>query len=58
MKACLDQTDLYTPRLNRTFLEYANYRGFLPDPARPLHPKDKDQASYCTSLDRFDASLG
>ena len=41
MKACLDQTDLYTPRFNRTFLEYANYRGFLPDPARPLHPKDK-----------------
>jgi transposase len=41
MKACLDQTDLYTPRFNRTFLEYANYRGFLPDPARPVHPKDK-----------------
>ena len=41
MKACLDQSDLYTPRCNRTFLEYANYRGFLPDPARPVHPKDK-----------------
>ena len=41
MKACLDQSDRYTPRLNRTFLEYANYRGFLPDPARPVHPKDK-----------------
>jgi transposase len=48
MKACLDQTDLYTPRFNRTFLEYANYRGFLPDPARPVHPKDKACASYCT----------
>lgn len=41
MKACLDKTDPCTPRFNRTFLEYANYRGFLPDPARPRHPKDK-----------------
>jgi transposase len=55
MKACLDQTDLYTPRFNRTFLEYANYRGFLPDPARPVHPEDKACASYCT-LFRFDSS--
>lgn len=41
MKACLDKADPCTPRFNRTFLEYANYRGFLPDPARPRHPKDK-----------------
>ena len=41
MKACIDQSDPYTPRFNRTFLEYANYRGFLPDPARPVHPQDK-----------------
>jgi transposase len=41
MKACIDQSDPYTPRFNRTFLEYATYRGFLPDPARPVHPKDK-----------------
>src|SRR5215471_14444056 len=41
LKACIDQSDLYTPRFNRTFLEYATYRGFLPDPARPVHPKDK-----------------
>jgi len=41
MKACIGQADPYTPRFNRTFLEYANYRGFLPDPARPAHPKDK-----------------
>jgi transposase len=30
-----------TPRFNRTFLEYASDRGFLPDPARPVHAKDK-----------------
>jgi transposase len=41
MKACIDRADPYTPRFNRTFLEYANYRGFLPDPARPRHPQDK-----------------
>jgi len=41
LKACVDQTDPYTPRFNRTFLEYATYRRFLPDPARPVHPQDK-----------------
>jgi hypothetical protein len=41
MKACVDLADRYTPRFNRTFLEYANYRRFLPDPARPGHPQDK-----------------
>jgi transposase len=41
MKACLDLADPYVPRFNRTFLEYAAFRGFLPDPARPYHPKDK-----------------
>jgi transposase len=41
MKACLDLADRYVPRFNRTFLEYTAFRGFLPDPARPYHPKDK-----------------
>src|SRR5215471_16011022 len=41
LKACIDQSDPYTPRFNRTFLEYATYRRFLPDPARPVHPQDK-----------------
>ena len=41
MKACLDLADPYVPRFNRTFLEYATFRGFLPDPARPYHPQDK-----------------
>jgi transposase len=41
LKACLDLADRYVPRFNRTFLEYATFRGFLPDPARPYHPKDK-----------------
>ncbi len=33
--------DPLNPRLNRGFLEYAQHRGFIPDPARPSHPKDK-----------------
>jgi transposase len=41
VKACIDLADPYTPRFTRTFLEYTVYRGFLPDPARPRHPKDK-----------------
>jgi hypothetical protein len=41
MKTCIDQSNPYTPRFNRTLLEYATCRGFLPDPARPVHPKDK-----------------
>ena len=40
-KAGVDTADRYTPRFNKTFLEYAGYRGFLPDAARPRHPKDK-----------------
>ena len=41
LKACLDLADAYVPRFNRTFQEYAAFRGFLPDPARPYHPRDK-----------------
>jgi len=41
VKACIDEADRYTPRLTRTFLEYARHRGFIADPARPYHPKDK-----------------
>jgi len=33
--------DPLNPRLTRGFLEYAQHRGFIPDPARPAHPKDK-----------------
>lgn len=34
-------TDLLNPQLTRGFLEYAQHRGFIADPARPGHPKDK-----------------
>jgi DNA replication protein DnaC/transposase len=41
MKSCLDLADPLVPRFNRTFLEYAAFREFIPDPARPYHPQDK-----------------
>ena len=34
-------TDPLNPRLTRGFLEYAQHRGFIADPARTGHPKDK-----------------
>lgn len=34
-------TDPLNPRLTRGFLEYAQHRDFITDPARPGHPKDK-----------------
>ena len=34
-------TDPLHPILTRGFLEYAQHRGFIPDPARARHPKDK-----------------
>ena len=34
-------TDPLHPILTRGFLEYAQHRGFIPDPARAGHPKDK-----------------
>jgi Mu transposase, C-terminal domain len=34
-------TDPLNPRLTRGFLEYAQHRGFIADPTRVGHPKDK-----------------
>jgi len=39
--AAVAQPDPLAPRLTKGFLEYAQFRGFLPDPARPSHPQDK-----------------
>ena len=33
--------DSLHPRLTRGFLEYAQHHGFIPDPARVRHPRDK-----------------
>lgn len=41
MKAIVDQADATEPRLNDAFREYAQARGFVVDPARVRHPRDK-----------------
>ena len=39
--AALAGADALHPRLTRGFLEYSQHRGFICDPARVRHPKDK-----------------
>lgn len=39
--AAVAGADPLNPRLSRGFLEYAQHRGFIADPARRRHPKDK-----------------
>ena len=39
--AAVAGADALHPRLTRGFLEYSQHRGFITDPARVRHPKDK-----------------
>jgi len=48
IKAIIDKPDRVNPIINKSFLEYAQYRGFILDPANIGHAKGKDYASYCT----------
>jgi transposase len=41
MKAIIDEADNTAPRINDTFMEYAQSRGFVIDPARIATPTDK-----------------
>ena len=41
LKAVVDQADALAPRLNQAFVEYAQSRGFVIDPARVRSPQDK-----------------
>lgn len=41
LKAIVDRADPLNPRINATFLEYAQARGFVIDPARVRKPQDK-----------------
>lgn len=41
MKAIVDKADATEPRLNQAFVEYAQARGFVIDPARVRSPQDK-----------------
>jgi hypothetical protein len=41
MTPVVDKVDRYSPRINKTFMEYAQYRGFIVDPTNPAHPRGK-----------------
>jgi transposase len=41
MSAIVDDADALEPRLNQAFVEYAQARGFMIDPARVRRPQDK-----------------
>ena len=41
LKAIVDRADPLNPRLNQAFVEYAQSRGFVVDPARVRSPQDK-----------------
>lgn len=41
LKAIVDRADALNPRINATFREYAQARGFVIDPARVRKPQDK-----------------
>jgi transposase len=41
LEAVVDAADALEPKLNQAFVEYAQARGFVIDPARVRHPKDK-----------------
>lgn len=50
LKPVVARADRYVPTLDRVFLEYAQFRGFLVDPAVPRHATGKSYVAYCTSL--------
>ena len=58
MSPVVADADAVNPRLTREWLEYAQARGFVTDPARVRHPRDKPRVAYCTSSERFVARRG
>jgi transposase len=52
MKAIVDGADPLEPRLNAAFVEYAQARGFLVDPARVRRPTDKPRVERVVSFTR------
>ena len=48
--------DIYDPALNPLYRDVLAHYGAVAMPCRIQDPDRKDQASYCTLLDMFDAS--
>jgi transposase len=52
LKAIVERADALEPRLNQAFIEYAQARGFMVDPARVHHPQDKPRVERTVSFVR------
>ena len=52
MSAVVDQADRLNPRINKAFVEYAQSRGFVIDPARVRTPTDKPRVERVVHFTR------
>ncbi len=57
-EAIVDHADALEPRFNQAFVEYAQARGFLIDPARVRHPKDKPRVERNVAFVRRSMFVG
>lgn len=57
-KAIIQQADPLSPRINPTFLEYAQTRGFHVDPTRVRSPRDKGRVERAVPTVRDDCFAG
>lgn len=58
LKAIVDRAHPLAPRLNQAFVEYAQDRGFVVDPARVRSPQDKPREAMVPSRWRATARAG
>ncbi|MFF0496374.1 IS21 family transposase [Nocardia aobensis] len=58
MKAIVDRANATDPRLNDSFREYAESRGFVVDPARVRSPQDKPRVERCVPYARSNFFAG
>lgn len=58
LKAIVERADPLSPRLSTTFVEYAQARGFVIDPARVRKPKDKARVERVVRYARDDFFRG
>lgn len=58
MKAIVDRPDSTEPKLNDSFREYAESRGFVVDPARVRSPQDKPRVERCVPYVRSNFFAG
>jgi transposase len=57
-KAIVDKADPLAPKLNRSFLEYAQSRGFHIDPTRKRSPRDKGRVERAVQTVQDDCYAG